>query len=68
MFEVITSEASYLKSLEILASHFMNSPDFSSNDDAILSHRDKNVLFSDILPGLLTSFFKTSFLLLFKNR
>ncbi|KAF2366737.1 Dbl (DH) domain [Trinorchestia longiramus] len=48
MFEVITSEASYLKSLEVLVSHFLYCPHFSS--EAILSKREKNILFSDILP------------------
>ena len=51
MFEVITSEASYLKSLEVLVSHFMNCPDLSKNDE-VLSRRDKTTLFSDILPGI----------------
>lgn len=48
MFEVITSEASYLKSLEVLVSHFFNCPSFGLN--GVLSKRDKNILFSDILP------------------
>lgn len=49
MFEVITSEASYLKSLEVLVSHFLSCPAFSS--ESVISKREKNILFSDILPG-----------------
>ncbi|KAA0202572.1 hypothetical protein HAZT_HAZT000590 [Hyalella azteca] len=48
MFEVITSEASYLKSLDVLVSHFLNCPAFAS--EAVISKREKNILFSDILP------------------
>ncbi|RXG71356.1 Rho guanine nucleotide exchange factor 26, partial [Armadillidium vulgare] len=50
MFEVITSEASYLNSLEVLVSHFMNCEELTEPDDPVISRRDKNVLFSDILP------------------
>ena len=49
MFEVLTSEASYLKSLNILVSHFMGAEEF--NQEHVLSQRDKNTLFSDILAG-----------------
>jgi neuronal guanine nucleotide exchange factor len=53
IFEVITSEASYLKSLNILVRHFMQCPKFSddSHPDCVLTRRDRDVLFSDILPG-----------------
>ncbi|XP_072447486.1 LOW QUALITY PROTEIN: rho guanine nucleotide exchange factor 19-like [Chiloscyllium punctatum] len=44
MFEVLTSEASYLRSLKVLIEHFMNSRDL--NDTIIL--RDKKTLFSCI--------------------
>ncbi|XP_043539491.1 rho guanine nucleotide exchange factor 15-like isoform X2 [Chiloscyllium plagiosum] len=44
MFEVLTSEASYLRSLNVLIEHFMNSRDL--NDTIIL--RDKKTLFSCI--------------------
>ena len=54
MFEVITSEASYLKSLNVLVSHFMQCPQFNpENENAVLTKREKHVLFSDILPGKL---------------
>ncbi|XP_059831052.1 ephexin-1 [Hypanus sabinus] len=45
MFEVLTSEASYLRSLNILIEHFMNARDL--NDNIIL--RDKKTLFSCIV-------------------
>ena len=53
MFEMITSEASYLKSLNVLVSHFVQCPEFSKDDgeDAVLSRRERHILFSDILPG-----------------
>ncbi|XP_059498676.1 LOW QUALITY PROTEIN: ephexin-1-like [Stegostoma tigrinum] len=44
MFEVLTSEASYLRSLNVLIEHFMNSRDL--NETIIL--RDKKTLFSCI--------------------
>ncbi|XP_064460780.1 uncharacterized protein LOC135370837 [Ornithodoros turicata] len=48
MFEVITSEASYLKSLNVLVDHFVRCPDFSK--DGILHKREWRALFADILP------------------
>lgn len=47
-FEIITSEASYIKSLNLLRSHFMNNQDF--HDTNILSSRDRRALFSYITP------------------
>ncbi|KAF4527013.1 hypothetical protein B566_EDAN001560 [Ephemera danica] len=47
-FEVITSEASYVKSLGILATHFVQCPEF--HDEAIISKTDKHTLFSNIMP------------------
>ncbi|XP_046391258.1 uncharacterized protein LOC124159476 isoform X2 [Ischnura elegans] len=47
-FEVVTSEASYLKSLNILVSHFVESP--SLKDENLLSVSDRDVLFSNIMP------------------
>uniref|UniRef100_A0A4W3HPG8 DH domain-containing protein n=1 Tax=Callorhinchus milii TaxID=7868 RepID=A0A4W3HPG8_CALMI len=44
MFEVLTSEASYLKSLNVLVDHFENSKEL--NETIIL--RDKEILFSSI--------------------
>ncbi|XP_015789217.1 uncharacterized protein LOC107366157 [Tetranychus urticae] len=46
MFEVITSEASYLKSLDILVNHFMKSDEFSNPE--ILNSHDRSDLFSNI--------------------
>ncbi|KAK7068257.1 Rho guanine nucleotide exchange factor 26 [Halocaridina rubra] len=52
MFEMITSEASYLKSLNVLVTHFVQCPEFTVDvgEDAVLSRRDRHILFSDILP------------------
>ena len=48
MFEIITSEASYCKSLNVLVSHFYNCIEFSENNSQVLSSREKNCLFSNI--------------------
>ncbi|XP_051959137.1 rho guanine nucleotide exchange factor 15-like [Xyrauchen texanus] len=45
MFEVITSEMSYLRSLRVLTEHFMKSSDLNET----LINRDKKTLFSNIL-------------------
>lgn len=45
MFEVLTSEVSYLRSLRVLTDHFMESRDLNEN----LINRDKKTLFSNIL-------------------
>ncbi|CAG0902316.1 unnamed protein product [Darwinula stevensoni] len=52
IFEVITSEASYLKSLNVLVRHFVQCPQFSddSRPDCVLSRRDRHILFSNIVP------------------
>lgn len=44
MFELVTSEASYYKSLEILESHFLRNPDLVNT----LSQSDMHFLFSNI--------------------
>lgn len=44
MFELVTSEASYYKSLEILETHFLRNPDLIST----LSQSDMHFLFSNI--------------------
>ena len=56
MFEVVTSEASYLKSLNVLIRHFVQSPKFAgtipgdqSHAGAVITKRDFRVLFSDII-------------------
>ena len=56
MFEVITSEASYLKSLNVLIRHFVQSPKFAgvipgdlTHAGAVVTKRDFRVLFSDII-------------------
>ncbi|XP_078463849.1 ephexin-1-like isoform X3 [Lampetra planeri] len=45
MFEIVTSESSYLKSLNVFINHFMKSDSLNR----ILSPRDKNDLFSNIV-------------------
>lgn len=45
MFEVLTSEVSYLRSLRVLTEHFMDSRELQDT----LIHRDKVPLFSNIL-------------------
>lgn len=47
-FEIITSEASYLKSLSLLRTHYMNHPVF--RDTTILNSRDRKSLFAHIVP------------------
>ncbi|KAK3912006.1 Ephexin-1 [Frankliniella fusca] len=47
-FELITSEASYVKSLIVLEKHFMNSVEFK--DETILSKSDRRILFSNVNP------------------
>ncbi|XP_037823877.1 rho guanine nucleotide exchange factor 16 isoform X2 [Lucilia sericata] len=47
-FEIITSEASYLKSLNLLRTHYMNHPVF--RDQNIVSSRDRKSLFAHIVP------------------
>ena len=56
MFEVVSSEASYLKSLNILIRHFVQSPKLMSystgechNNNGVITKRDARVLFSDII-------------------
>lgn len=45
MFEVLTSEASYLRSLRILTDHFLENREL--NETLVI--RDKKTLFSNIL-------------------
>ncbi|EDO64570.1 AGAP007452-PA [Anopheles gambiae str. PEST] len=47
-FEILTSEASYLKSLNLLRTHFVNHPAF--RDTRILSSSERKTLFSSIIP------------------
>ncbi|XP_055384121.1 putative uncharacterized protein DDB_G0282133 [Condylostylus longicornis] len=47
-FEILTSEASYLKSLNLLRTHFMNHPAF--RDANILNPSDRKTLFSYLVP------------------
>lgn len=46
-FEILTSEASYLKSLTLLRTHFMNHPAF--RDASVLGAADRKTLFSFIV-------------------
>ena len=51
MFEVITSEASYLRSLGILVDHFMEDPGMNPNlpeGRRILDKRQHHVIFSNV--------------------
>uniref|UniRef100_A0A2C9L2K1 Rho guanine nucleotide exchange factor 26 n=1 Tax=Biomphalaria glabrata TaxID=6526 RepID=A0A2C9L2K1_BIOGL len=50
MFEIMTSEASYLKSLKVLINVFVLAPEFSaeSSDKGVISRRDRQILFSNI--------------------
>lgn len=54
MFELITSEASYLRSLNVLTTHFIQSREFcgdpTSGMEPVLSRLERHTLFSDILP------------------
>lgn len=45
MFEVLTSETSYLRSLQVLTKHFMDNRELEET----LIIRDKKTLFSNIL-------------------
>ncbi|XP_063236544.1 rho guanine nucleotide exchange factor 15-like isoform X2 [Bacillus rossius redtenbacheri] len=47
-FELITSEASYVNSLNMLEKHFMSSREL--RDETILSKNDRRTLFSNVLP------------------
>lgn len=51
MFEVVTSEASYLRSLNILITHFMACPKLSSNSamGSVITRQERKRLFSNIL-------------------
>lgn len=51
-FELITSEASYLRSLNVLTTHFIQSREFAgdSGSEALLSRLERHTLFSDIVP------------------
>jgi hypothetical protein len=50
MFEIITSEVSYLKSLNILINVFLMSQEFSAehSDKCVINRQERHVLFSNI--------------------
>ena len=49
MFEVITSEASYIKSLGILINHFMDKPELNPNcPDCVLEKSQYRILFCNV--------------------
>ncbi|CAG5129053.1 unnamed protein product [Candidula unifasciata] len=50
MFEIITSEASYLKSLKVLIQVFLMAPEFQPemSDKCVIDRRQRQVLFSNI--------------------
>lgn len=54
-FELLTSEASYLNSLNVLESHFIAHPAF--RDPQVLPREDWEMLFSTIIPGELARFY-----------
>ncbi len=59
MFEVITSEASYLKSLNILIWHFAQSAKLIGDPpyvggQGVIGKRDHRILFSDVIAVRLT--------------
>ncbi|XP_069677432.1 uncharacterized protein Exn isoform X2 [Periplaneta americana] len=47
-FEIITSEASYMNSLNVLEKHFISSLELC--DESVLSKNDKRTLFSNLIP------------------
>jgi len=47
LFELISSEASYLKSLNVLISHFVQAPKLVAADPGVISKRDHRILFAD---------------------
>jgi hypothetical protein len=51
-FEIITSEASYINSLNVLQKHFMSSLELC--DESVLSKNDRRILFSNLKAGNLT--------------
>ncbi|KAK3602432.1 hypothetical protein CHS0354_022219 [Potamilus streckersoni] len=50
MFEIISSEATYLKSLNVLINVFLMSPEFSSNmsDRCVITKQQRHIIFSNI--------------------
>jgi neuronal guanine nucleotide exchange factor len=48
-FEIITSEASYINSLNVLEKHFISSLEMC--DESVLSKNDRRILFSNLIPG-----------------
>ena len=50
LFEIITSEASYLKSLKVLVQQFVQSPSLTGklSSTCVLDVRDQHVLFSNV--------------------
>jgi neuronal guanine nucleotide exchange factor len=51
MFEVLTSEASYLRSLKVLVEHFMDDPGMNPNlpeGRRVLDKRQHHVIFSNV--------------------
>ena len=51
-FEIISSEASYLKSLNVLVAHFANSPKLRHNHQVISKH-DWDAIFSNVYQVML---------------
>jgi hypothetical protein len=51
-FEIITSEASYINSLNVLEKHFISSLELC--EESVLSKNDRRTLFSNLIPGILS--------------
>ena len=50
MFEIITSEATFLRSLNVLIDVFLMSPEFSQemSDKCVVTRSERHVIFSNI--------------------
>jgi len=50
MFEIVTSEATYLRSLNVLIDVFLMSPEFSAEltDRCVITRQERHVIFSNI--------------------
>ena len=69
LFEIITSEASYLKSLHLVISHFVESVEFDAihSPAAIVTKRDYKILFSNIVAVWTVSARLVDYKILFSN-
>jgi neuronal guanine nucleotide exchange factor len=49
IFEIVSSEASYLKSLNVLVFHFASSAHLSAGPNSLLSPEDRAAIFSNVV-------------------